>query len=297
MSATSRARRAITFMTTIDSGAGSGIETPAISTFLAPRTISSSSDSAPSTISTGIPLGWCRASRTRLDSAKSRASSIRGTNPSCRPAARNEGHASRSMSTRTSMSSVRRGRPRIEAATPPMMAPGAAVASSQSDTAPSARTSGAGGTCRPPPDLRSANLGPSERHPSRPYGLVLRAERLLPPHPASRLHQRRQSMQPGFHGGGPKLVDEPPVGESPALPVPRGGFRGYRPVSRIHAHHCNEGGSRAPEVGSAPVPGPRKASRRARATAMRCESSSLRTETRTGEFASTVRTGGTTPEP
>ena len=58
------------------------------------------------------------------------------------------------------MSSVSRGRPGTEAATLPMIAPGTAEESSDSDTAPSARTSVASEACIPGGRLR---LKPADR--------------------------------------------------------------------------------------------------------------------------------------
>ena len=143
------------------------------------------------------------------------------------------------------MSWVSRGRPRTEAATPPMIAPGTAAESSQVDTAPSAWTSGAGGSSRPPSDLRVAKRGPSERHPPRPHRVVLLVQRLGPSHHAGGLHQAGQLMQLGFHRCGPELFVESLAGDCPALPVSGGGLPGNRLVGRDHGRHCIEEGNRS----------------------------------------------------
>ncbi|MCY4469142.1 MAG: hypothetical protein OXC08_10495, partial [Thiotrichales bacterium] len=59
ISATSRARPATAFMTTIAYGVASGTTSPAISVFVALCTISSSEGSAPSTTSIPMQLDSC----------------------------------------------------------------------------------------------------------------------------------------------------------------------------------------------------------------------------------------------
>ena len=167
----------------------------------------------------------CRHRRVRVDFSGGSISSNGGG-----PGAQ----ASRSRITRTSISWVSRGRPGIEAATPPMIAPGVAAASSQSDTAPSAWTSWRRRTLRWPADLRSAKLGPSERHSPRPYRAVLFVKRSGSSHLADGLRQRLQLTQLGLHRSGPKLFDEPPAGNCPVSLAPGSGLRGDRPTDRNH---------------------------------------------------------------
>ena len=143
------------------------------------------------------------------------------------------------------MSWVSRGRPGTEAATPPTIAPGTAADSSHSDTAPSAWTSGAGGSCRSPADLRFAKLGPSERHPSLPHRVVLLVKRLGPSHLVGGLHQVDQLTQLGFHRSRAKLFVEPLAGDFPAFLVPGSGLRGNRLAGRNHGRHCIGGGNRS----------------------------------------------------
>ena len=151
------------------------------------------------------------------------------------------------------MSSVSRGRPRTEAATPPMIAPSAAAESSHSETAPSAWTSGDGGSCRPPADLLFAKRGPSQRHPPRPHRVVLLVKRPGPPHFAGGLHQAGQLTQLGLHRGGSKLFAQPRAGNCPAFLVPGSVLGRNRLGNRSHVRHCIEGGVRAPNDESKPV--------------------------------------------
>ena len=127
--------------------------------------------------------------------------------------------------------------------------------SSSRSVRPSAWTSGAGGSCRPPADLHFAKLGPSERHPPRPHRVVLVVKRLGPSHLAGGLHEIGQLTKLGFHRSGSKLFVEPLAGDCPAFPVPGGGLRGNRLAGRNHGRHCIEEATvRGPVAKARPEP-------------------------------------------
>lgn len=162
MSATSRGRPAIAFMTIRSSGTGSGIESEPIRRRRARAIISASNGSAPRLTSRSMPLGWwCRRS-TRLRRAKASASRRRGTTPKGRPASTKALQAASSSNTMASTSPVRRGLPRSDAATPPITTPGVFVELSQRRRARMAPISGMRGSGLL--TIASLQLGPAPPH-------------------------------------------------------------------------------------------------------------------------------------
>ena len=119
----SRCRCATAFIIIKSSGAGNGTRTPATFTRNARATVSSSNGKAPNTISASMSLGPCVTSRTRALCANAKASFRRGRKPCRLPSLRNSFQCSSERSTRASTSRVTRGRPRSEAATPPITTP------------------------------------------------------------------------------------------------------------------------------------------------------------------------------
>ncbi len=190
MSPRSRGRWAIAFMTMRSSGETIGIEIPARRCLRARAILSSSNGRAPTLTSRSIELGSCRSTSTRARRAKARASGRRGRIPNRSPLSRNASHRSSSSHMSASTSPVTRGRPRIDAATPPISAPGtlsAAIHATMSRIAAASGTSG---------DLRSTTERLPKPSPSAADDGIFRREALSISNSVTRFHERGNNAEP-----------------------------------------------------------------------------------------------------
>lgn len=127
--------------------------------------------------------------RTRVRRANPSGSARRGRMPKRAPAVRKSGHAVSSSHTSASTSPVIRGRPSIDAATPPMTTPRTLAKASQRTRSRRARASGANRRA-------SATERPPQPRPPTPHCTVFRSQPPAAPHDVHRHHQRGQYPKP-----------------------------------------------------------------------------------------------------
>ncbi len=173
MSAKSRGRCATAFMTMRSSGVGSGTVRRPIRFEILRATASSSKGSAPNDMSTSIWLDSCRSKRTWDSLANAMASGMRGANPNRAASAPKSPQRASSSHTSPSMSLVKRGRPRIDAATPPITMPRTPAARHHPTRSWRAARKGATGS-------GSETIGSPQLEPTLPTFLFLRSKSLCP---------------------------------------------------------------------------------------------------------------------
>lgn len=188
MSAMSRGRWAIAFITIRSSGVIIGTESPAIRRRRPRATMSYSNGSAPTLTSRSIPLGSWRRRSTRVRRAMAMVSARRGEIANRAPVATKASQSSSGTSTRASIFPVTLGRPRSEAATPPITTPRAFDASSHAINARRAPTSGAASGV-------SATQRPSNPCLLRAHCGILRAKTPRSAERRGRHHQGGKALQ------------------------------------------------------------------------------------------------------
>ncbi len=175
-------------MTIRSSGVGSGIVRRPIRFETFRATASSSKGSAPNDMSASIWLDSWRSNRTRDSLANAMASGMRGANPNRAPSATKSPQRVSSSHTSPSTSLVRRGRPRMDAATPPITIPRTPPARHHRTRSWRADRKGATGS-------GSETIRFPQLPPTLPHFLFLRGKRPCPAEFVCRSHERCQLAQ------------------------------------------------------------------------------------------------------
>jgi hypothetical protein len=188
------------------------------------RRTASSKGNVPRLRSTSMPVGGWRTKRTLDVAAKSSGSPTRGRKPNLAPLTSREGHASSSTSNSASTSSVKRGYPSIDTATPPITTPLMSFASNHATR--SRRHSCGNSKGR----FSVTKLSPKQI-PPLPYELfvVVPLSRFRPAHRVAQFIELAVRLEPLLRGHSPPFLGLEVIEKAPAsLPL----------ASLLFRHHC-----------------------------------------------------------